>query len=173
MRSRFDGKLTYSANWDHVDEIGFWDELDVVGMTAYFELTEKDGPTVDELVAAWTPIKERLLGLQARVKKPILFTEVGYPAQTGANRQPWNYLLYRDSQKTKPDEREQADCFRALFRTWTDAPRAFEGMYIWNWWRHEDPKSDLGYSVFGRSAHAVIKQHFAELAERERAPAPK
>jgi hypothetical protein len=170
VRSRFDGKLTYSANWDHIDEIGFWNDLDIVGMTGYFELTKKDRPTVEELVAAWKPIKDRLLALQARVRKPILFTEVGYPAQTGANRQPWNYFLYREQKTAEPDAQEQADCFRALFKSWAEAPPTFKGMYIWNWWRHEDPKTDLGYSVFGRPAQSVIREHFTQLAER--APAP-
>jgi endonuclease YncB( thermonuclease family) len=172
VRARFPGLLTYSANWDHYDNPGFWGDLDLVGMTAYFSLTTKNQPTVDEIVAAWAPIKEKLLKFQATVNKPIFLTEIGYASQDGTNRDPWDYFRYLhdlDNGKQKPpDHGEQADCYEALFRVWMDAPPTFRGFYMWNWWRHEDPKTDLGYSVFGKPAHAIMRRCFAELKKREK-----
>jgi endonuclease YncB( thermonuclease family) len=167
-RARFPGRLTYSANWDHLDILGFWNDLDIVGMTGYHSLTKKTDPTVEELVAAWAPIRDKLLKFHADVKKPVMFTEIGYPSQDGANKDPWNYYI----NTSKPDHEEQADCFRALFQTWKDHPGSFKGMYLWNWWRHDDPKVDVGYSVWGKPAYAVVKRYFAEVAERERQAPP-
>ena len=65
VRARYEGRLTYSANWDHLDVPGFWNDLDVIGVTGYFSLTSKDDPTVEEIVAAWGPIKDKLLRFQA------------------------------------------------------------------------------------------------------------
>jgi endonuclease YncB( thermonuclease family) len=173
VRSRFGGTLTYSANWDHFDIPGFWNDLDMVGMTGFFSLTNQDDPTVEEIVTAWRPIKERLLRFQAEVNKPILFTEIGYASQRGANQDPWDYFRFtRGGAAKAPDFGEQADCFAALFKTWGEAPPDVKGMYIWNWWRHEDPKTDFGYSVFGKPARAIIQNHYSAIADREKASPP-
>ncbi len=37
-RSRFDGWLTYAANWDDYQSVQWWDAVDFVGVQAYFEL---------------------------------------------------------------------------------------------------------------------------------------
>jgi endonuclease YncB( thermonuclease family) len=163
VRTRFGGSLTYSANWDHLDVLGFWDDLDVVGTTGYHSLTSKHNPTVEELTAAWAPIKDKMLRFQTSVGKPIVFTEIGYPSQDGANKDPWNYFINTGV----PDHHEQADCFRALFTAWKDAPAGFGGMYIWNWWRHEEPNVDVGYSVWGKPAYAEVKGYFDAIAARE------
>lgn len=162
VRTRFGGRLTYSANWDHIDVLGFWNDLDVVGMTGYHSLTKKDEPTVDELKAAWEPIRDDLLKTLGSMKRPFLFTEIGYPSQDRANTDPWNYFISK-----KVDLQEQADCFTALFATWKSAPAAYRGMYLWNWWRHEEPSVDLGYSVFGKPAYEIVRRAYADLAARE------
>src|SRR5690606_31839344 len=38
IRARFSGTLTYSANWDRLDAVPFWDAVDEIGLTAYFPL---------------------------------------------------------------------------------------------------------------------------------------
>jgi endonuclease YncB( thermonuclease family) len=166
VRSRFAGTLTYSANWDHFEGIGFWDDLDVVGVTGFFPLTKRNDPSLQELISEWARVKQQLLAFQEAVGKPIMLAEIGYASQDGANRDPWNYFLSK-----KSDHDEQADCFRALFETWRDTP-GFQGMFIWNWWRHEDPRNDIGYSVFGKPAYDVIKRAYSDQAARE-TPEPK
>src|SRR6185436_15440667 len=52
VRSRYDGVVTYSANWDHLDVVRFWDDLDMIGMTGYHSLTTKNDPTVEEITEA-------------------------------------------------------------------------------------------------------------------------
>jgi hypothetical protein len=46
-------KLTYAANWDDFDKVPFWNELDYIGIDAYFPLSNATTPSVLELNDAW------------------------------------------------------------------------------------------------------------------------
>lgn len=157
VRGRCPTKLTYSANWDHLRVIKFWNDLDVAGMTAYHSLTTKNDPSVAELAAAWRPIRDKLLELRAEIDVEIFFTEVGYPSQDGANKDPWNYFINEDH----VDVDEQADCFRAFTQVWDEAPPEFRGFFIWQWWRNGDQTDRKGYSIYEKPAYGVMKDWFA------------
>ena len=79
VRARFSGELTYSSNWDHFEVPSFWDALDVVGMTAYQELSHRDDPSTHELVRGWSPFHARLKNWAREHQKRFIFTEIGYP----------------------------------------------------------------------------------------------
>ncbi len=158
VRSRSAAKLTYSANWDHLRTIKFWNDLDLAGMTAYHSLTTKNDPSVEELANGWRPIRDKLLELQRDLEIPIFFTEVGYPSQDGANKDPWNYFINPE----KPDPAEQADCFRAFTLVWESAPADFRGFFIWKWWRNGDDTDRYGYSIYDKPAYEVMKTWFAK-----------
>ena len=81
VRKAYHGRLGYSANWDHYSQVGFWHDLDIVGMTTYHELAEDEKPTVEALVKGWEPIKKTIMEWQKQVNRPIMFTEVGWPNQ--------------------------------------------------------------------------------------------
>ena len=132
VRKVYSGALTYSANWDHYDAIGFYDALDYAGVTGYFELAEKaraleENPGVDQLVHSWREVYQRLMRWQHRVGKPILMTEVGYLSQRGAAARPWN-----EGADEALDLDVQRRCYEAFRRVWDDEPR-LAGAYFWNW----------------------------------------
>src|SRR4030042_6749988 len=61
VRQRFKGTITYSSlcsagGFPHGEEkrITWWDAVDYIGVDVYYELTDKNDPTVEELKAAWT-----------------------------------------------------------------------------------------------------------------------
>ena len=62
VREVYNGPVTYSANFGDEAEktVQWWDVLDAIGIDAYYPLTEKKDPSVEELVLAWQPIVERL-----------------------------------------------------------------------------------------------------------------
>ncbi|MCB9537975.1 MAG: hypothetical protein H6704_17115 [Myxococcales bacterium] len=159
VRAVYPGELMYSANWDHYADVPFWRDLDLVGLTAYHRLTEGLDPTVDELVAAWQPIKARLLGFAARVGRPMVFTELGYPATDGAARSPWDYTGNRTI-----DFEEQRRCFEAFRRVW-GAESALAGVLFWNWWGpgHDDAG---WYNPRGKPAEAEVRAWFEGRAGR-------
>lgn len=156
-RGRYSGAVTYSANWDHIDVARWFDDLDVVGMTAYFSLTEdhkvneskrNKNPTLEVLVEGWKRWGDRLRADLARIGKPVVFTELGYASQDGINSDPWNYLMAQD----RIDLQEQADCFESFLRV---AP-SFEflrGAYFFDYFEEGGP-TDHTYSPRGKPAMA-------------------
>ena len=165
VRKVYKGRLAYSANWDHYKVPEFWDDLDIVGMTTYHELAGKDArPSVEDLKKKWAEIKSGILEWQAKVKRPIIFTEVAWPNQVSAAWEPWNY--YRSPEK--PDAELQARCFKAFFETWSNEP-AVAGFLVWEWRQGPDqnvaPDKDTGYVPFGKPAMDVINECFKKAGQ--------
>ena len=159
VRKHYGGLLCYSANWDHYDVPKFWSDLDIVGMTTYYDLTGGKAPTVERLVQAWIPLKKDILAWQAEVKRPLLFTEVGWPNQTTCGQYPWDYYRAAD----KPDPQAQANCFEAFFRTWHDQKNVI-GFLVWEWRNYPGQKTgpkDPSYVPHGKPAMNVIKRYYA------------
>jgi len=50
VRGLYQGKLTYAANWgDEFENVGFWNELDFIGLNSYYPLSKEDTPSDDDL----------------------------------------------------------------------------------------------------------------------------
>src|SRR5688500_6220064 len=97
VRSRYSGSLTYGANWGNPaiqSPIAWWNDLDYVGIDAYYPLTNKTNPTFAELQSAWLTRANQIESWRNSVApaKPVLFTETGYMAFDGTNIAPYNYI---------------------------------------------------------------------------------
>jgi len=156
-RSHYSGILTYSANWDHFHNISFIKDLDFLGMNAYFGLTQKNNPILDELLVAWKPAKKRFEEAYAEYKTRILITEIGYPSVDGANRDPWNYFS-----TTPLDADEQALCYKAFVETWDPPPSYLHGVYFYNWWG-EGGAGDRDYTPRGKPAEKILRKWYRSL----------
>lgn len=157
IRHMYRGKLTYSANWDRYEDIHFWDDLDFLGISGYFELVSGPNPTVEELVAGWTRVKQPLLTWRSKWDKPLLFTEIGYTSQVGAGSQPWNYVA-----KMPLDLEEQRRCLLALRASWENEAE-FAGLYLWNLEPDRGGPADTGYTFRGKPAEAVVREWYRGL----------
>lgn len=154
VRARYGGALTYSANWDHFEPVQFWDDLDVVGVTAYQELSKRRDPGQRELVEGWRPFLHRLQLWARQHQRRYIFTEVGYPSNpTGAAR-PWDHRL-----RGTPELELQLRCYRALYEVWQRDPR-LDGLYVWNWFGHGGAE-DLGYTLRGKPARHVLHRWYS------------
>ena len=100
VRGVFGGRLLYSANWDHYAGVPFWTDVDLVGLTGYYRLTESTQPAQEELDAAWRAVRDRLVKWQRGVGRPLVFTELGYPSIDGAARSPWDYTGARSTSRS-------------------------------------------------------------------------
>ena len=156
-RSHYKGLLTYSANWDHYHGITFMKDLDYLGMNAYFGLTEKKDPKLEELLKAWEPAKKRVEEAYKEYKKPMIFTEIGYPSVDGANKDPWNYFS-----TTPLDLNEQAMCYQAFVDTWDPPPNFLHGVYFYNWWGPGGPE-DRDYTPRGKPAEKILRHWYTSL----------
>lgn len=156
VRTHYSGPLTYAANHGEETDITWWDALDYIGVDAYYPLTGKNDPTVPELETAWQPYVSTLDTLASTWNKPIIFTEIGYRSQDGANQHPWEWQTGETV-----DLQEQADTYQAAFESVFDQPW-FAGMYWWSW--ETDPfqggPCDDGYTPYDKPAENVLRSWY-------------
>ena len=165
VRTRFTGDLTYAANHGNEQNIQFWDMVDVIGVDGYYNGTNKNDPTLEELKAAWTAPFISLESLAAFWNKQIIFTEIGYRSVDGANKTPWC------EEARCPgliDLDEQVDTYEALLETFHAEPW-FDGLFVWAW--DTDPNKsgecDQGYSPYGKPAENVLRAWFGAPARAD------
>jgi hypothetical protein len=161
VRRHYSGPLGYSANWDHYStaKIGFWSDLDYVGMTSYYTLAAGPRPSLDEVMSRWEAPKQRILKFHDEVRLPIIFTEVGWCSQEGAASEPWNY--YHNPKPTPEALREQATCYEAFMNTWRDVPFV-TGTLWWEWSDGPGGPTDTGYTPKGKPAEKLLRAWFAD-----------
>jgi len=170
VRKVYLGKLSYSANWDHYKIVQFWDELDIVGMTSYYKLSEEPNPSFESLVETWKPIKRGILRWQKKVGKPLLFVEVGWCSQEGTSIEPWNY--YHNEKVSEAGFAEQRNCYRAFIETWSNTAEV-GGIIWWEWTEDNGGLEDYNYTPRGKPAENVLRDWFKTIDhDRQRAKKP-
>ena len=177
INSMYRGKLFYSSNWDHFTEVPFWDQLDLIGLTAYFPLEveyidsqaqlqsvkakgNRINIRVKNMIERWQYIKLSLLEWlgESKYKKKLFFTELGYPSQKGGATKPWDYL-----QNTEVDLEVQKAAFLAFRKVWVDF-EGLAGVNIWNFWGLGGPQ-DTWYTVRGKPAAVEIEKLFKQFTK--------
>lgn len=159
IRKIYKGKLTYCANWDDYQQVLFWTELDFIGMSGYFPLSESITPQVDELIKTWKPVKARLGDFAGRTGKPIVFIEMGYRNIDRAAWRSWE-MEYRDGNLNPA---AQANAYEAFFKSvWHE--RWFGGALIWKWYDYHDRigTDNNDWTPQGKPAEEVIKRYFGK-----------
>lgn len=162
-------ELMYSANWDHYRPVRFWDLVDVVGLTAYWEVGRGLPPRggrarVAALEAAWRGPRRELARLSADFGREIVLTEVGYPSLEGGSRYPWD-----ETREAPVDLEEQRDAYEAFARALGGRP-FLRGVYFWNWFGFGGPE-DGDYTPRRKPAARVLECWFT-APRRGASPSP-
>ena len=155
-RAVYPGPLTYAANWHSAAHVGFWRELDLIGVDGYFPVP--GGVNGAALDAAWKPWVLELAALAKLHGRPVLFTEVGLASQSGANLKPWAWNDYADL-----DLAVQSAYLDAFLRAFENEPW-FRGFLYWAWEADSSrtgPK-DKSMSVQGKPAEAILRRAFSQ-----------
>ncbi len=168
IRSRYDGKLTYAANWSPnssnlggYKNVTWWNQLDVIGIDAYFPIATNNNPTVASMTATWNTEANKIESWlnSSGLNKNVIFTEVGYESANGTGQQPWGV------DNPQPDLQEQADAYQAMLnvmpaRTWWD------GAFWWNWEADPTPDDILhnGYTPQNKPAQAILEEFYAGVS---------
>lgn len=158
VRERFSGALTYSSNWDHLPAGQFLEDLDYLGLNAYYELVcDGQDSTIPTLIEAWHGIRAEIVApWAASAGKPFMFLEVGYPSVAGADRYPWNYTASGER-----DVAVQERLYYAFARAWEGEP-ALAGVFFYVWW--EGPERDpTGYTPRGKPAGEVVRSWYTNM----------
>lgn len=162
IRSVYGGQLTYAANWyEEYQDVPFWDQLDFVGVQAYFPLTDADNPSLETLRSAWTSHRAALQRMHQQTNRPILFTELGYRSVGDAAATPWRWPERRE--QAEPAPQLQARLYRAAFEALMPQPW-FAGAILWKWHPSGAADRPLGFTPQNKPAEQVIRQWFTSDA---------
>ncbi len=162
VRATFRGLLTYSANWDEVEGVLFWDKLDLIGINAFYPLAQHDDATYDEYVAGAKRARDGIRRAAELLDMPVLFVEVGYTTRANAAVEPW--LWPDDMSDVRFDEHEQARALAAVFEAFLPEPW-FSGFFVWRYYANLDDVSQehiWGFSPHGKLAEQLLERVFAE-----------
>ncbi|MFQ5669946.1 MAG: hypothetical protein ACE5HD_05430 [Acidobacteriota bacterium] len=151
VRQVYPGLVTYSANWDHLEPVGFAGEMDFIGMNAYFEVGDPS-PSLEKMVARWKEILVKIETWQHSHGLPIVVTEIGYQSRTGSTLDPWDYLGAGGA-----NPREQDLGYRAFMQAWSGR-EWLAGTYFYLWWDEDD--GGRGYTPRGKPAARSLKQWY-------------
>jgi hypothetical protein len=166
VREVYDGRITYAANWDSLDSVPFWDLVDLIGVHAYFPLSEAADPSRDELWGAWEAPLATLDALSQRHGgKSVVFAEIGYNRSRDAARAPWKSEM-SDSEASRRLRRRLIEV--ALERI--EAEPLIRGMFWWKW-IPGDFRYDRDFSMRNPEAKEALTAHWAGSENRPKAPA--
>ena len=163
IREVYSGKLTYAANWDEYGRDPFWEELDYIGIDAYFPLSDKAEPTEEDLRNGWVRWKREILELSNKVNKPVIFTEYGYRSMDYTAKKPW--LVDRNQEKVNLEA--QALATRVLMEEFWPEPW-FAGGFIWKWFIHHERsggKEDNRFTPQNKPAQAILTEYYQMYAK--------
>ena len=155
VRKVYAGRLTYAANWDAFSKVSFWDQLDYIGIDAYFPIP--GNPSEKNMIRGWKDHKSALSAAVSGYGKPVLFTEIGIASEVGANANPWKFDPSRPV-----DLNVQKNYFQAFLEVFSDASW-FGGFMQWAW--ETDPNlsgpQNANFTVQGKPALDILKSYFA------------
>jgi hypothetical protein len=161
LRGVYHGILTYSANWDDVDQAVVLGDVDVIGINAFYPLADAPGATEASMVLRARAVRDKVHELAAIWGKPVLFTEMGYTTRPDPALRPWEWPDTMNG--VKVDEAAQATAYRALIEPMLDEP-SFAGFFVWREYADPDDTSQeapWGFSPRGKQAELVVRDAFA------------
>jgi len=157
VRQEFSGVVTYAANHDEFTSVEFWNDLDLIGVDAYFPLAAEPTTDGDRLIVAWDPIVDELSRIANEFDRRIVFTEIGYPSQEGAVVEPFNPFA-----STVPSNEEQEVALESMLAA-VDGQPWFAGFHWWMWFTDESAEERaLGYMPQGKPAGAILEGRWLE-----------
>jgi hypothetical protein len=161
VRQTYAGLVTYSGNWDDVAHTLILGDLDVIGVNAFFPLTDRAGASRAELLKGGRRVAQELGNLARAWQKPVLLTEMGYTNRVDPALRPWEWP--DGMTHVTLDQRAQADAYFGLL-----APLADEawcaGFFVWR--TYADPadvsqEAEWGFSPRGKLAELVLRDAFS------------
>jgi hypothetical protein len=174
VRAAYTGLVTYDAYGVvqrtygfGVDQVPFWDQLDMIGVSAYFPLTANPNPTYADVLAGWyanrisaadtvappvdLPAAFRALALQ--YGKPVYFSEFGGMSFRGVVNDPSG----AGPGVKVPDGQQQQWLYESFLAAFSNANAAagdnwFRGMNAWSIYKGAAASTDPNYTQYLASA---------------------
>ncbi len=162
VRKVYSGKVTYQANWDNVQHVAFWDQLDYISVSGYFPLAEQTEPSQAAIGKAWETHCRALKRTHLAYDKPVIFGEYGYCSKEQALAKPWKGARVAPA---PVDLSIQQTGYQVLYDKLWDKPW-FKGGFLWKWHlRHEEAggQNNARYTPQNKPAEELIRQFYQRL----------
>jgi len=159
VKNIYSGPLTYAANWDEYKTTPFWHNLDYIGVNAYFPLSDKEYPTMDDLQSGWAPWIKELSDVAESVAKPMLFTEYGYRSTVSNASKPWESYT-----KPQVSMKNQELAYKAMYIQLWQEPW-FAGGFSWKWFHNHEGRGgaeNTGFTPQNKPAEEVIRAYYGK-----------
>jgi hypothetical protein len=166
VRQVFPGPLTYAGNWSgDLERAPFWQQLDLMGVDAYFPLSPDPAAGRAELARGAAAVVARLAAASRAHQRPLLLTEVGFAACRAAWTAP-----HREG--GTPSQADQAAAYTALFGA-LGHPPWLAGAFVWKAFsgeaaaadrpaaRHRREETAADFRFLGREAEAAIAAYYS------------
>ena len=176
VRARYNGPVYFTMAGNgflkNGNSIPFWDELDYIGINAYFQLSFIDtqtcvmdagspgtyNPTPQELMDQYECAMNTIQDFRISANltdKPVIFGEGGYRSTDGCNMKIDDPPI---------DMQEQVDCVNAMM---TKAPERdwFKGMNFWQFstWDDEGGQININHGVRGKKAQDTFVHNYMAI----------
>jgi len=163
IRKIYSGKLTYAENWDCYADVPFWEELDFIGIDAYFPLVPAKTPSISSLNNAWEKHLKRMKLLSEDLHKKVLFTEFGYRSVDYCAKSPWDY-----GKKGEVNELAQFNALSSIFETFWEKD-FFAGGFLWKWHPNHHQSGGVENKMFTiqrKKSEQLVKKIYRESKEK-------
>ncbi len=158
VKQYYHGPLTYASNWDDYAAIPFWYELDLIGVDAYFPVSNERQPNKTKVIAKLDSINKTLKAFSSDYQKSVLFTEYGYRSVDYSLDKPWE--SYTKGAANMEIQKIALEAFYEVF--WQEDYIA--GGYLWKWFSNNKKAGglkDIGYTPQNKPAINVIKKWYS------------
>jgi hypothetical protein len=160
VRKMYPGLLTYAANWDDVDDTVILGELDLIGVNAFFPLTDRQDASTEELLEGGRRVAAELRAVAERWQKPIVLTEFGYTTRRDPALRPWEWP--DGMTNVTVDEAAQDRAYFGLLGPLMEEPW-LAGAFVWR--LYADPndvsqEAEWGFSPRGKLAELTLRDAF-------------
>jgi len=159
VRKKYRGEVTYAANWDNYEQIRFWDQLDYIGIDAYFPIGGGKTPEIDYVTTNWKQLGSKMAVFADSWEKPVMFTEYGFRSIDFNTSGHWN--INKDTLDVNLEA--QAIAYSGLYEAiWSEPWLA--GGFLWKW--HPDHNGAGGpdcnrFTPQNKLAQSIISQYFS------------
>jgi len=154
IREVYKGKLTYAANWDIYDQIPFWDDLDYIGIQAYFPLAEKEFPSENQITQGWDRVYQEIIPFADNLNKQIIFTEIGYDVSVNAAKEPWT----PGNSNQQEGGYLQKLCLKVALEKVKEHDQ-MAGIFLWKWFAETEPFAHHeDYNLQRREIKSLLKE---------------
>lgn len=157
IRAIYNGPITYGSNWGkEFETLTFWNELDFMGVSCYYPLTDKKKISEKNLKASFSKILKNLEKVQQQNQRPLLLTEIGFRNIT----HPWT-LPHASSDGRPENAAHQEIAYRVVLESLQEA-EFIAGMFWWKYPANLDYVNQNAFAPLRLPAEATLERFFRE-----------